>query len=103
MDISTWISIISLVLLYVGGLVSLWIKLNIKIAEINTKAESRYLEFKEHCRWGEEQQKKNEHKFEALSDDIRQNQKEMLAKLDTIQEKLNQLAIYVERNVANKK
>ena len=100
MGIPEIIAIISLVLFWSGSLVIAWIKLNVELAEIDTKAEQRYAEFKEHCRWGQEEQKRNELKFEKSGIKMDDNHKEMLRKVDYLIEKINELSVYVERTAA---
>lgn len=91
------ISIISFVLIWGSSLVTLWVKTKVKLAELDLKMEQHYIEFKEHCRWGQEQQAKNEQKFEHITDEMKENHKELLLKIDYLIEKLNNLAIYVEK------
>lgn len=97
MTTSVIISLVSLFLVWGSALIALWIKLNVRLAEIEIKQEQRYMEFKEHCRWGQEQQAKNENKFEHISAEVKESHKELLSKVDYLIEKLNNLAVYVEK------
>jgi hypothetical protein len=91
------ISIVSFILIWGSSLITLWVKLKVKLAEIDLKMEQNYIEFKEHCRWGQEEQRKNELKFEKVSVEVKESNKELMFKIDYLIEKLNNLAIYVER------
>ena len=98
MTIGEWIAIIGLALIYGSTIIGFWMKLKVKIAELEFKIKNTDNRVTDHIRWGENEQKKNIEKFGELQLLSKENFKTLSDKMDLIIEKFSKFQIYAEKN-----
>ena len=99
MSIIEWIEVTILLLVWLGSLITVWVKINIKLAELEIKINGTTEKLISHEKWGMAQQELNERKMHSIECDLRDNYKELNFKLDKILEYLNDFKIEVERRI----
>ena len=99
MTISDWIAIVGLIIVWIGSLITFWIQIKIKLAELDIRINNCKDELNAHIRWGEVIQAKNESKMHSIETENKEYNKEMNIKLDKILERLNDFMIYVEQKI----
>jgi len=98
MSITEWIAIISLCLIYGSAIIGFWMKLNVKISELEYKIKNTDNRVTDHIRWGEAEQSKNEVKFNEIQQDLKETYKILGNKMDTMIENFGKFQVYVEKN-----
>ena len=98
MSITEWIGIISLCLIYGSAIIGFWMKLNVKISELEYKIKNTDNRVTDHIRWGEAEQSKNELRFNEIQQESKENFKTLSDKMDTMIESFNSFQIYCEKN-----
>lgn len=94
-----WIALAAILLVWLGSIITLWIKINIKMAELEIKINNTGEKLLAHEKWGEAQQQANERKLEYIQCELKENAKETNNKLDKILEYLNNFKIEVEKRL----
>jgi len=95
MDINSWISIIVFTMVWITSIVSLWIKINIKIKEMEMRIENNKISLERM----EEKNKKYDLKLDDYQKLSRTEQQEMNRKMDIILQSLNDFKIYMEKRL----
>jgi len=98
MGAAEWISLISVIVLWIGTLITVWVKIRIKLTELDMKINNNSVRLKEHITWGENQQQNNINKFDSITDEMKDNFKELSGKIDILIEKFSDFKIYYEKN-----
>lgn len=99
MTISDWIAIAGLIIVWIGSLITFWIQIKIKIAELDIRINNCKDDLMTHIRWDENIQAQNERKIHLIETENKEYNKEMNMKLDKILERLNDFMIYVEQKI----
>jgi hypothetical protein len=99
MDVGNWIALGALVLFWLGTLITLYIKINMKMAEIDMKIKNTSDDLAAHKKWGLTIQKFNEDKFAELQKTSKEEHKELNGKLDIVIQTLNDFKLEVEKRI----
>ena len=93
MEIAEIIAIVSIVLFYSGLLIGLWVKINVKLKELEIMIINNKQTFNDHVSWGENENDKNREKITNLSNDNKEEHKEMIKTMNLILSKLTDFQI----------
>lgn len=108
MGVAEILTLISIILLNGGIILSAWINVKVKLKEIDTKLENmkaeidrNYSEYQAHDKWGKAQKDAIDLKFNQIYKDIKESNEKILDKVDDISEKISTFMVYCERKFKN--
>lgn len=87
---------IGLLVIWVSSLIGFWIKVNVKLKELDMKCDTNTVDLDKHISWGEKEQVKNQEQFRTLIQENKNDHKDLVNKLDNLIEKFGDLRVYIE-------
>jgi len=103
MTIIEIISLVGLILVNITALVisynktTSWVK--VKIKELDMKIDALKSEHDHHCKWGENEQRTNQDKFNLIEKENKEDHKQMIIKMDTILSQLNKFMLEIIQKI----
>ena len=87
------IAIIGMVLIYSGALVSFWVRLNVKLKELELMIQNNNKLFNDHVEWDNKENERHVENISNLRNDNKGEHKEMMKSMTLILEKLTDFQI----------
>ena len=90
-----YIAIVSLILLYGGLMIGFWVKINVKLKELEIMVRNNYKQFKDHQNWVDRESIRLDKRIDTLLEENKVEHKEMLIKMDNLLVGFNDFKVYV--------
>ncbi len=98
MGAGEWIALAGLIIFWLTTMITFWIKIKIKLTEVELQITNTNSRLSEHISWGEKEQIKNLQKFQHIDKDLKENQHQILSKIDTLIKDFGDFRVYSEKN-----
>jgi hypothetical protein len=93
MSVVEYITLLSLLLLYSGGIIGIYVKMNVKLKELEIMINRNYENYEKHLIDTEKKFEQTNKRFDIIKNDNKKEHKEILVKVETLLEKLNNFQI----------
>jgi len=90
-----YIAIVSLILLYGGLMIGFWVKINVKLKELEIMVRNNYKQFKDHQNCVDRESIRLDKRIDTLLEENKVEHKEILIKMDNLLEGFNDFKVYV--------
>jgi len=90
-----YIAIVSLILLYGGLMIGFWVKINVKLKELEIMVRNNYKQFKDHQNWVDRESIRLDKRIDTLLEENKVEHKEILIKMDNLLVGFNDFKVYV--------
>ena len=97
MGAAEWITLVGLIMFWVIAAIGLWTKFKIQLTKIDLEMKTINNKIDEHIKWGQNKQLKNEDKFDNISQESKENYKDLILKIDSLIDKTTSFMIYCEK------
>ena len=102
MDISSWIALAGLIVLWASSLVIFFVKIKIKLNELEIMICNNHNQFKDHQTWGDRESLRLEKRIDNLLEENKIEHKEILFKMDNMLVVLNKFKLEIIEKIAGK-
>jgi len=99
MNVTNWITIMSMLLFWIGTIIIFWNKINVQMKEIEMKIKNTENDMLSHEKWALRTQKHNDEKFAEIQSESKEDHKELNRKLDILIENLNDFKVDFEKRI----
>jgi len=93
-----WIALIGLVMFWTASVITFWVKIKIKLTELDIKINNNYKQFEECKTSGKLENAKLDERIDLLCEDNKLEHKDLGNKMDRLLAGFNDFKLYVEKN-----
>jgi len=93
-----WIALIGLVMFWTASIITFWVKIKIKLTELDIKINNNYKQFEECKTSGKLENVKLDERIDLLCEDNKLEHKDLGNKMDKLLTSFYDFKLYVEKN-----
>ena len=99
MNVTNWITILSMLLFWIGSIIIFWNNINVQMKEIEMKIKNTEDDMASLEKWALRTQKHYDEKFAEIQSESKEDNKELNRKLDILIENLNDFKVDFEKRI----
>jgi len=99
MNVTNWITIMSMLIFWIGSIIIFWNNINVQMKEIEMKIKNTENDMVSLEKWALRTQKHYDEKFAEIQSESKEDNKELNRKLDILIENLNDFKVDFEKRI----